>query len=46
MSIHNLERIFKPKSLTVVGASERLGSIGNSIMKNIMGGATKEKSSR
>ena len=38
MSIHNLERIFKPKSLAVVGASERLGSIGNSIMKNIMDG--------
>ena len=41
MSIHNLERIFKPKSLAIVGASERPGSIGNSVMKNIVDGGYK-----
>ena len=43
MSIHNLDRIFNPTSLAVVGASERAGSIGNSVMKNIMGGGYKGK---
>jgi acyl-CoA synthetase (NDP forming) len=29
MSRYNLERIFNPDKVTVVGASERPGSIGN-----------------
>ena len=41
MSIHNLERIFKPTSLTVIGAGERLDSIGGSVMKNILDGGYK-----
>ncbi len=41
MSIYNLERIFNPTSLAVVGASERAGSIGNALMKNIMAGGYK-----
>ncbi len=41
MSIHNLEKIFNPTSLAVVGASERAGSIGNSLMINIMEGGYK-----
>ena len=36
MSIHNLERIFKPDSLAIIGASERPGSIGDSLMKNVL----------
>ncbi len=27
MSIHNLDRIFKPNSVAIIGASEREGSI-------------------
>lgn len=41
MSIYNLERIFNPASVAVVGASERPGSLGNSVMKNIMNGGFK-----
>ena len=41
MSIHNLDKVFNPTSLAVVGASERAGSIGNSLMINIMEGGYK-----
>ncbi len=43
MSIHNLERIFKPNSLAIIGASERPGSIGDSLMKNVLSGGYKGK---
>ncbi len=43
MSIHNLERIFKPDSLAIIGASERPGSIGDSLMKNVLSGGYKGK---
>lgn len=33
MSQYNLERIFKPGRVAVVGASEKTGSIGNALMK-------------
>lgn len=36
MSTFNLHRLFNPQSIAVVGASERKGSVGSSIMKNIM----------
>jgi len=38
MSIHNLDKIFKPSSVAVIGASEREGSVGHSLIKNIMEG--------
>ncbi len=38
MSIHNLDKIFKPNSVAIIGASEREGSIGCSLVKNVMKG--------
>jgi len=35
MGLYNLQRIFKPKSIAVVGASPRDGSIGNAIVSNL-----------
>ncbi|MDD3470290.1 MAG: acetate--CoA ligase family protein [Thermoguttaceae bacterium] len=35
MSIVNLDKIFAPKSVTIIGASERPGSIGSTLMKNL-----------
>ncbi len=35
MSIDNLEKIFRPKAIAVVGASERNGSVGAAIMRNL-----------
>lgn len=36
MSVHNLDKIFHPKSIAVVGASERKGSVGHAIMQNLI----------
>ena len=33
-----MNRIMKPKALAVIGASAETGKIGNSVMKNLMGG--------
>ncbi len=38
MSVHNLDRLFHPKAIAVVGASEREGSIGAAIMRNVIEG--------
>lgn len=38
MSQYNLNRIFKPRQVAVVGASEKPGSMGNALMKNLMEG--------
>lgn len=38
MSIHNLDKIFRPAAVAVIGASERQGSIGWALMKNIIDG--------
>ncbi|HEV7275925.1 MAG TPA: bifunctional acetate--CoA ligase family protein/GNAT family N-acetyltransferase [Devosiaceae bacterium] len=38
MSIRNLEAAFAPKSLALVGASEREGSVGTVILRNILDG--------
>lgn len=35
MSVDNLDKIFHPKSIAVVGASERKGSVGHAIMQNL-----------
>jgi acetyltransferase len=37
MSIENLDKIFKPKSIAVVGASERKNSVGAALMRNLIG---------
>jgi acetyltransferase len=36
MSVENLEKIFQPKSIAVVGASERKGSVGAALMHNLI----------
>lgn len=36
MSIRNLTRIFQPRSVAIIGASERKGSVGYAIMRNMM----------
>jgi acetyltransferase len=38
MGQYNLNRIFNPKQIAVVGASEKPGSIGNAIMTNLING--------
>ena len=38
MSIYNLEKMFHPKSVAIVGASEKKGSVGFAIMQNIIQG--------
>lgn len=37
MGIENLNRIFNPKRIAVIGASEREGSVGAKILRNLMG---------
>ena len=38
MSVYNLDRIFQPKSIAVIGASEKAGSIGEAVMQNLITG--------
>jgi acetyltransferase len=38
MSILNLDRLFAPRSLAVVGASDRKGTIGAAVMQNLLEG--------
>ena len=38
MGQFNLDRIYKPRSIAVVGASQRQGSIGNAVMANLIDG--------
>jgi acetyltransferase len=38
MSLTNLEFLFSPKSVAVIGATNEPGNIGHLVMKNLMGG--------
>lgn len=38
MSTHNLDRLCNPKSVAVIGAREKQGSVGCAIMKNLLAG--------
>ncbi len=38
MSVRNLEFLFRPKSIAVIGASDRAGSVGATVMRNVMAG--------
>ena len=38
MSVHNLENIFRPDSVAVVGASQKMGSVGWGIIENLVEG--------
>ena len=41
MSQYNLDRIFRPRRVAVVGASEKPGSIGSAVMENLVEGGDK-----
>jgi acetyltransferase len=43
MSLYNLEKIFDPKSVAVVGASPKKETIGQAIVKNLVDGAYEGK---
>jgi len=43
VSIYHLERIFNPASVAVVGASESPGTIGRSLIRNVVDGGYKGK---
>ncbi len=36
MGQHNLNRIMKPRQIAVIGASEKAGTVGNALMKNLL----------
>jgi acetyltransferase len=36
MGIYNLDRIFNPGAIAVIGASEKAGSVGNTLMLNLV----------
>ena len=38
MTIRNLEFLFRPKSIAVIGASGREGSVGATVMRNVLAG--------
>ncbi|MBI5834720.1 MAG: bifunctional acetate--CoA ligase family protein/GNAT family N-acetyltransferase [Armatimonadetes bacterium] len=38
MSVRNLDALFNPKSVAVIGASNRPGSVGSVVMKNLLAG--------
>ena len=38
MSVENLDKIFRPDSIAVIGAGERQGSIGAALMRNLIQG--------
>lgn len=38
VSLHNLERIFNPSSVAIIGASEREGSVGSAVINDILKG--------
>src|SRR6188508_808473 len=39
MSIRNLQHLFRPRSVAVIGASDRPSSVGATVMANLVGGA-------
>ncbi|MEQ1805368.1 MAG: bifunctional acetate--CoA ligase family protein/GNAT family N-acetyltransferase [Burkholderiaceae bacterium] len=41
MSIRNLDRLFTPRSIVVIGASARAGSVGATVWRNLLGAGFK-----
>lgn len=37
MSVHHLEKIFNPHRIAIIGASDRPGSVGYSVLRNLVG---------
>jgi acetyltransferase len=38
MTVRNLERLLRPRSIAVVGASDRAGSVGATVIRNVLSG--------
>ena len=38
MSIRHLDRVLEPKSVVVIGTSDRVGSVGNTVWRNLRAG--------
>ncbi|MCP5155156.1 MAG: bifunctional acetate--CoA ligase family protein/GNAT family N-acetyltransferase [Ectothiorhodospiraceae bacterium] len=38
MSVRNLEHLFRPDSVAVIGATDRAGSVGHAVMRNLLRG--------
>lgn len=38
MTIHNLDKIFHPKHVAVIGASPKRGTVGNTVLQNLLQG--------
>ena len=43
MTIYNLDKIFKPDAIGIIGASDKKGSIGHALLQNIQKGGYKGK---
>lgn len=43
MSVRNLQSLFAPKSVALIGASDRPGSMGATLLENLQGGGYKDK---
>ncbi|MGD8543446.1 MAG: CoA-binding protein, partial [Desulfobacteraceae bacterium] len=41
MGLYNLEKIFAPKSIAVVGASEKPRTVGEALIRNLVGGGSR-----
>jgi acetyltransferase len=41
MSVRNLDKLFRPQSIAVIGASDKPKSIGSALMKNLLGAGFK-----
>ena len=41
MSVRNLDRLFAPKSVAIIGATERPHSVGATVLRNVIGGGFK-----
>ncbi len=46
MTIENLDRVFEPGTVAVIGASDRPGSVGATVMHNLTSRGFGEPSSR
>jgi acetyltransferase len=38
MTVRNLQKLFRPQSVAVIGASDRPGTIGSTVMRNLLSG--------
>ncbi|HZC87796.1 MAG TPA: hypothetical protein VE266_12425 [Steroidobacteraceae bacterium] len=41
MSSHHLEYLWAPQSLAVIGASDRAGSVGATVVRNVLAGGSR-----